>query len=452
MTALHPRWAADSANSCISDVENALGILTNLNVLQKQAEHYNLEKTFASSLRQALTGGGNHNSFGVPYTTTGAKDVTPDYLDKFAREAWERILYYIVGSADTSQKNVVLPEGVRALLLQGELVESRGKTDHITPQGFNFILQDVNTQIWALLLVYLRNAEALNLVQSEMLSLLFTLGSMEVGQDYSTGTLTSTQLQMLEDLKDIGLVYRKSKGGQKESRYWPTRLATTLNSDYNALAAFSADPNEGTAEKGFIVVETNFRIYAYTDNVLVTQILMLFADITTMLPNLIAGRMSKRSAQRAFARGITAQQIIDYLTAYAHPIMGSNPRNTNPPQGHQQVQSKASLPPTVVDQILLWQIEGDRMKITVGVLLENYPERDNFPGRANFEDDCNFAEAVGVLAWKDDATRRLFISQPNPTQVSAHVQARQKDQGIALFKQYRKAELPAHLQDRTDRP
>lgn len=43
----------------------------------------------------------------------------------------------------------------------------------------------------------------------ECLNFLFQLGSLELGQSYSVDALTPTQKQMLDDLKNIGVVYQR---------------------------------------------------------------------------------------------------------------------------------------------------------------------------------------------------------------------------------------------------
>jgi transcription initiation factor TFIIH subunit 4 len=82
--------------------------------------------------------------------------------------------------------------------------------------------------------------------ETEVLSFLFMLGSLELGQDYSTSTLSPTQSQMLEDLSSMGLVYRSDKNART---FYPTRLATTLTSDSGS--AMSASSNDiAQAPKG----------------------------------------------------------------------------------------------------------------------------------------------------------------------------------------------------------
>ena len=63
------------------------------------------------------------------------------------------------------------------------------------------------------------------------------------------------------------------------------------------------------------------------------------------------------------------------------------------------------LPPTVVDQIRLWQIEGERMKTTPGFLFRD------FSGAWDYEDTTRYAEELGVLKWRDDKKRMIFVTR-----------------------------------------
>jgi Transcription factor Tfb2 len=79
----------------------------------------------------------------------------------------------------------------------------------ITHSGFAFLLQDINAQIWTLLLQYLEHSSTLKMDPVDVLHFLFMLGSLELGQDYSTSILTETQDIMLEDLRDYGIVFQR---------------------------------------------------------------------------------------------------------------------------------------------------------------------------------------------------------------------------------------------------
>ena len=123
---------------------------------------YQLTNTFASSLRLALTGGGNHKSFGVPCDDHDGKKITVEELDEYARRQWEGVLSYMVGSTSVglSDQKIKLSEGVTTLLEKGGLIGIRGRQVEITQEGFAFLLEEVNAQVWAILMLYLESAEA----------------------------------------------------------------------------------------------------------------------------------------------------------------------------------------------------------------------------------------------------------------------------------------------------
>ena len=102
-------------------------------------------------------------------------------LDEFARRQWEGVLGYMVGSTgmNVASEGVTLSQGVKILLASGALVEARGKTVDITKDGFAFILQEVNAQVWTMLILYLQNAESVGLVASSGI-FLFTRNSADL--------------------------------------------------------------------------------------------------------------------------------------------------------------------------------------------------------------------------------------------------------------------------------
>lgn len=123
-----------------------------------------LSPNFATSLRLALTGGGNHQSFGVLSNEAASSGIDIEFLDKYARTQWEGLLHYIVNSAgDNMHMEGEGPTAsVRKLLVEGQLVEQRGRRVDITQAGFSFLLQEVNAQVWTLLIFYLLNAESVS--------------------------------------------------------------------------------------------------------------------------------------------------------------------------------------------------------------------------------------------------------------------------------------------------
>lgn len=391
------RGARDTATNILlpsREREDAFSKLRRLHIINETDHTITLDPVFRTNFRLALTGGGDHHSFGVPCPPSDKKSkITIPFLDEYAQRKFEAILHYMVGTHNDTKPG----SGVIALLVSSGLMERQGTGTQaiITKNGFSFLLQEGNAQIWALLIQYLDTAEELGMEKTDVLHFLLMLGSLELGQAYSVNTLTVTQRAMLADLRDYGIVYQRKAASD---RFYPTRLATTLTSEAGGLRSASATISAATGDKdvfseagkGFVIVETNYRVYAYTNSPLQIAVLNLFVRLTTRFPNLVSGRISRHSIQEAIKMGITADQIIDYLSVHAHPQMRKN---------------LVVLPPTVVDQIRLWQIEGERMKATGGFLFKD------FTTTQDFEDVARYAEELGVLRWRSTAKKCMFVTR-----------------------------------------
>ena len=103
-------------------------------------------------------------------------------------------------------------------------------------------------------------------------------------------------------------------------------------------------------------METNYRVYAYTTSAVEVEILRLFTRPDYRLPNLYVGMLTREAVLEALASGISAEQIVKYLRAHAHP----QTRKTRGPP----------VPTTVCDQVRLWARERDaRARGARGALL-----------------------------------------------------------------------------------
>lgn len=355
-------------------------------------------------------------------------EVDGPFLDRYARRKWDDILHFVVssvgfksGGGANGGEAAGPSKSVKDILIAGRLVDRHPSGSiGITQTGFTFLLQEANAQVWTLLLLWLEAMDSTKSAASEavdMLSFLFLLASLELGRAYDTNALTEKRRDMLPTLADFGLVYIPP---QKRSMFFPTRLATTLTSGgSNSLRSISdsvsaatsaalapstsAQPSSSSGllgsgseqQAGSVVVETNYRIYAYTQSTLQIAVLALFTKLNMRFPDMVAGRLTRTSIRQAINFGITADQIISYLAAHAHEQMHRTAALTNKP----------ILPPTVVDQIRLWQLENERMKTTGGFLFRDFDDR------REFLETAKFAEEIGVLVWSNDKTGMFFASK-----------------------------------------
>ncbi|KAG0660961.1 RNA polymerase II transcription factor B 52 kDa subunit [Rhodotorula mucilaginosa] len=327
-----------------------------------------MNSVFQNSFRMALTGGGQQGSFGKAAKEQDP-DVTVQFLDDYAETQWETIQHFMVGSDAGATK-----PGEKVLVLlnrSGLMASSTQSLRHmrITSKGFQFLLEDVNTQLWDLLLVYLEESQDL----VETIGFLFMLGSLELGQAYLTDNLSDIQLETLRDLADYGLAYLPEP---KSSVFYPTRLATTLTSSAPPLVS-SRHTNE---EKGFIVLETNYKIYAYTSNPLQIAVLGLFAHLKTRFANFVTGH-------------ITRESIVAYLASRAHPQMRVTAGGDD-----------KLLPTTVVDQIRYLY--------------------DDFSSGHDYDLVVNYARELGALLLELPKARKVFVTADGHLQIREFIKRR----------------------------
>ncbi|EDZ68899.1 YPL122Cp-like protein, partial [Saccharomyces cerevisiae AWRI1631] len=128
----------------------------------------NLNPTFKISLRNALTGGEVQNSFGV---VVEENVVSLDLLDEYSANKWETILHFMVGTPLAK----IPSEKVLNLLKHSKLMEEVNSTGEfkITNEGFQFLLQEINSQLWTLLLQYLKMIETSKMDLVDVLHFIF---------------------------------------------------------------------------------------------------------------------------------------------------------------------------------------------------------------------------------------------------------------------------------------
>ncbi|AWP04961.1 putative general transcription factor IIH subunit 4 isoform 2 [Scophthalmus maximus] len=290
--------------------------------------------------------------------------------------------------------NPVFKDNLRIALLGGEA----GEAPYITSAGFQFLLLDTASQLWYFTLQYLKTAQSRGMDLVEILSFLFQLSFSTLGRDYSVEGMSESLLTFLQHLREFGLVFQRKR---KSRRYYPTRLAITLaagvtTSTSCASSCSNLTSTPGSGDAGFIVVETNYRIYAYTNSELQIALVALFSEMLYHFPNVVVAQVTRESVQQAIANGITAQQIIHFLRTRAHPVM---------------LKQTPVLPPTITDQIRLWELERDRLQFTEGVLY------NQFLSQADFEVLRDRAQGLGCLVWQDVAHRVMVVTSQGHSEV-----------------------------------
>lgn len=388
--------AADSwvLKDAFDDHKESIKILTELKLwltteLQGGQSGYTLNPTFRMNIKKVLLGGG------MPWANTThlgqdkyAKDI--DSIDKYASERWEVLLHFLVGSS-----TAVVSSSIRELIVNSGLMRTDGGGFIITAKGFQFLLMDTPSQVWFFILQYLEWIREKRLNLAAIICFLFEISFTTPGQDLPADNRDADVVECIQHLREVGLINQRKRISR---RFYPTKLAINL---FTGMSQNNAEIDK----TGFIVVETNFRVYAYTESDLQYSILSLFCEMMYRFPNVCVGLLTRESVQVAVANGINASQILHFLRSNTSPEM----RKEDP-----------IIPGTVSDQIRLWELERDRLVFQDGVLY------NQFLTQHDFEILRNYAKDLGALAWENEYKRYMVVNR------SAH------DQVKKYWKRYKK--------------
>lgn len=329
-------------------------------------------------------------------------------------------------------KSYEVSKAMKELLKEAGLTDPDSKGELlITRKGFQFLLQDTKSQIWTLLKHYIQNAHKRKLDTKDVLHFLFQLSFLTPGKGFTVEDLKPTQRIMLEDLANFGLIFQWSL----TSRYfYPTPLSLGVVFLQNATASETSNANplsalatkskftsssnsvqsasktstlaisSGASDEGYLIVETNYRVYAYTSSPLHIHILSLFVELERRCPGLVIGRITRAKIRQALSLGITSNEIIGYMTLHAHPEMKAN-RDNNP--------SRNVIPEVIIDVIRIWEAERNRIS-TLEVTMFN-----SFPTIEAFKQVEQEAQRIGVLVSgiPSPTDPKLFVTRNGRDQI-----------------------------------
>ena len=302
----------------------------------------------------------------------------------------------------------------RAAKLIGD--EDAGEEGGVTEAGFRFLLTTPREQIWLLLTQYIsrfvRAAERSETIPMatdaddddaadaaderlapSVIAFLLRLTFQKPGTPYATDGLPPAQREVVSDLAHLGLLYPLTSPSGA-GYYVPTYLTAGLSSGGDAGDGVSGDGPVAADERGHeghVVVETNYRVYAYTTSAVEVEILRLFTRPDYKLPNLYVGMVTRESVLAALCGGISAEQIVRYLRQHAHPQTRKTPG--------------AAVPTNVCDQIRLWAREQSRVTRAPAVLYCDFPT-----GTDMFAKVVAAASDADVLLWQDTPGMRLAVA------------------------------------------
>lgn len=288
----------------------------------------------------------------------------------------------MVGSqVSDDPKDKVGHDTVSTLLSAGLIKDEIGTANPmITADGFQFLLLDTSTQVWYFMTQHLNTIEERGWSLTECLSFLLQLSFTTFGRGYSSDDLSEQLSSFLQHLREFGLVYQRKR---KDGKFYPTSLVINL---FTGLR----DTKKDISKPGYIIVETNYRVYAYTESPLQVALLALFTELQYRFPGFSLGVLTRESVRSALKSGIKADEIIKFLTVNAHVSA-------------LQDKTKSPIPPTICDQIKYWEIERDRFVFKEGYLYSQ------FESQKDFETLRNYAKESGYLIWETGCGRRNMV-------------------------------------------
>ena len=307
------------------------------------------------------------------------------------RERWEGMLLCLA-SDDPEKKDADTVE-TRRLLMDAGLVEKRDGV--CTPEGLRFLLCPPQKQLWRLLSRLLRDQPEQHV--ADALSLLARIAWLKPGTIYRIDALREGECVMLPRLALLGLLWASAG-----TYFCATPLAAKLVGEdhVSASAVLSSTPASSSSvivppSDGYILVESNFRVYSYFRSELEEKLVHLFCQPETKLPNLFVSIITRESVTRALDYGASADLILSFLMANAHP--------------RTRLRHGASVPECVSDAIRLWESERQRVSSEPAVLYANFdPENVQ-------EFDAIRAHAIaldGLIHCSTDASNRFVVVNP----------------------------------------
>ncbi|CBK19514.1 General transcription factor IIH subunit 4 [Caenorhabditis elegans] len=372
------------------EIEDQVKLLKDLGLVHRQTTDgkLNIDTDYKRSYMYAAMLGAAQISSLVLEPNEGnrrGKDV-----EKKAVERWDCILRYL--ALPSEENTQAVSETTRNLFKKANFTSGGDTQIEITTFGFQFLLLSPVKQMWTYVIEYLKlemsqGQDIVEVIEPLIqIVLLANRGFKAERECYQIdANWTEPQNELLNHLRELGVIFiRKRKDGVFFLTQLLTHLATNETID---------DVSAEKVSNGKVIVETNFRVYAYTSSLLQLAIIALFTEMTYRFQDMSVGMITRESVRGALQHGITAAQIISFLRANAHPqcIATSGPVNC--------------LPITVADQIRLWEDERRRMNLKDAYIYSHFESEDEFHGV------CEYARQQNILLWSDNQQKLVIVNE-----------------------------------------
>ena len=388
---------------------------------------YMIDNGFRKSLQDSLC------SSSGPWSDIPCDEQTDDKpsimeLENICISKWNATLEYLV----TSRSDISITPAMKVFLLRAGLMQQlendtpsitmkeNSKSELcITSKGYEYMLLDIQEQVWIIVLQCLLNVPTPD--TAEVISFLFMLSYCKVGDSYPVRALSRAQYKFMLQLSDLGVIFRTHA---KSTVFYPTRIAVSMCSTSDqvqtiptvaaiSIASGGMIPVEEAAshsEAMHIIVETNFQVVAYLTSDLHLHMLRLFVENHGMvrLPNMVVGHLTRGSVKGALRLGISAAQIVSFLEVHAHPLVAHK---------------VPIVPENVTDQLFLWEAENDRIRSNEGIFVNLSEIASGEYLDVLFAQMVEYAHEIGVCLWSSEEKKSLVVTPEGYNQLNAFAES-----------------------------
>lgn len=141
----------------------------------------------------------------------------------------------------------------------------------------------------------------------DLIKLIFNLALSEFNQAYKLHTNVSEVVKKIvtQNFEQMGLIEFTQ---EDRSKFYITKhmqsFLLTQTGNVGAQEGVNSElmrpKQDGPSNEKFIIVETNFRVYARTENKLYREVLKLFLEPKVQFENMFFGLLTKSRVERAF--------------------------------------------------------------------------------------------------------------------------------------------------------
>uniref|UniRef100_A0AC34FQA5 General transcription factor IIH subunit 4 n=1 Tax=Panagrolaimus sp. ES5 TaxID=591445 RepID=A0AC34FQA5_9BILA len=322
-------------------------------------------------------------------------------------ERWDSILKFLISPNSGDGNNISANTTTVFKELKYLRTSATGSND-ITSKGFQFLLQGRHAQIWLYLSAYLKHltkehpdhAPAIIDIFCSLVMLAPSIPTNISKASYFAKAVDDTRMEIpygipnyphkivnefFMHMRELGFIYIRKR---KDGYFYLTPILSMLRNT-GSIAVHQSLPS--SKQDGYLVAESNYRIYAYTNDHLQLAILNTFTESEGAFPDMVMAILTRNSVRRAFDLGITAGQIVAFMRSNSHPIAVDKFGTTG------------CVPQTVVDQINLWEVERSRFTHSPGVLYSNFATRNEYLGAMTYAKENN------ILKWSSPQNRQIII-------------------------------------------